>query len=210
MQIREESSIPDKRVQIIEISTDLFLQNGFSGTSMSKIAAACGMTKASLYHHFAGKEDLFVACVTHGYSAALVALRDIAGQPDLRPEDKFCAALNALYDTTIISPVGRMSPLIAEVSRTFPTVARSFHSEYIAPQQALLWEIIQEGVQSGAFRDADERQIFHLIFGPMVTLSLSREMFASFHDLDTHFPVDQLRDGHVDAILGMLRVTANG
>ncbi|WP_299867295.1 TetR/AcrR family transcriptional regulator [uncultured Hoeflea sp.] len=209
MQVTEENSGADRRVGIIETSTELFLKNGYSGTSMSKIAAACGITKASLYHHFAGKEELFVACVTHGYSAALVALEEIASRSGPTAEDKLRAALSALYETIISSPVGRMSPLIAEVSRMFPTVARSFHTEYIEPQQALLWRIIDQGVENGTFLKVDERQIFHLIFGPIVMLSLSREMFASFDDLDTHFPVLQLRDGHIDAILGMMKAKSD-
>lgn len=205
MQVSEKVSASDRRVEIIETTTSLFLANGFSGTSMSKIANKCGITKASLYHHFASKEDLFVACVTHGYSAALVALEDIAGRSGEAAEAKLRLAFAALYETTITSSVGRMSPLIAEVSRTFPTVARSFYTEYIAPQQTLLRRIIDEGVERGEFRRIEERQIFHLVFGPMVTLSLSREMFASFEDLDAHFPVTELRDGHIDAILGILR-----
>ncbi|WP_147110910.1 TetR/AcrR family transcriptional regulator [Tateyamaria sp. syn59] len=194
----------DTRTRIIETATDMFLLRGFSGTSMSAIAQSCNMTKASLYHHFQGKEDLFIACVTYGYADALEALAAIAADGSLSAEQKLRAAVDALYTTMIISPVGRMSPLIAEVSRAFPSVARSFHTEYVEPQRATLWGIVEEGQHSGAFRNFDKNQFFHLAFGPMVTLSLSREMFATFDDLDDHFPVDDLRDGHAAVLLKIL------
>lgn len=200
----EKNHVGDRQAEIIRISTDLFLKNGFSGTSMSKIAKACEITKASLYHHFSGKEDLFIACVTHGYQAALDALETILADESQSPETQLRRAMETLYGTIISSPVGRMSPLIAEVSRAFPSVARSFHADYIEPQQSLLWRLIDRGIDRGAFRDVDKKVLGHLVFGPIVTLSMSREMFASFEDLDDHFPISELQAGHVDAVLSLL------
>lgn len=200
-----EISSSDRRLQIVDKATELFLDSGFSGTSMSAIATASGITKASLYHHFKGKDALFIACVTHGYSAALRELEAIVADEGRTPAEKMEASLRMTYDITIASPVGRMSPLIAEVSRAFPNVARSFHTEYIAPQQNLMWQIVEAGMASGDFGPVDRKQLFHLIFGPIVTLSLTREMFASFDDLDDHFPVTELRDGHIRTLMKMLR-----
>ncbi len=205
MSAPEETIEGGSRAKIVKTCTELFLEHGFAGTSMSAIAKACEMTKASLYYHFSGKEALFIACVTDGYSVALTALEEIVRDPETAPPDKLRAALCALYETTISSPVGRMSPLIAEVSRSFPSVARSFHSDYIAPQQELFWQIVQAGIDAGDFRAVDRKLLFHLVFGPMVTLSLSREMFASFEDLETYFPVDELRDGHIETMLDTLQ-----
>ncbi len=202
--MEQELSPVDRRTRIIETSTELFLEKGFAGTSMSAIAKACGITKASLYHHFDGKDALFIACVTHGYTAALDAIEGVAGDAELTPKQKLSDAVKILYDITVESNVGRMSPLIAEVSRTFPNVARSFHSEYIEPERALLWKIVEEGIASGDFKPVDQNQFAHLTFGPMVMLSLAREMFATFEDLDEHFPVDELRDGHIGVLLQML------
>ncbi|MDX8355106.1 TetR/AcrR family transcriptional regulator [Cognatiyoonia sp. IB215182] len=193
-----------RRDEIIRISTQLFLENGFAGTSMSKVAQACAMTKASLYHHFTGKDALFIACVTDGYAPALDDLRLLEADISLDPADRLRAAIRILYDKTIHSDVGRMSPLIAEVSRAFPNVARSFHQDYIAPQQDIVWHMIEDGQARGVFRGVDQKAFFHLLFGPIVTLSLSREMFTSFDDLDDHFPVKPLRDAHIDAILAHL------
>ncbi len=190
-----------RREEIMRISTRLFLENGFAGTSMSKVAAACDMTKASLYHHFSGKDALFSACVTHGYAPALDHLRTLENDPTLHPAERLRAVIKVLYETTIHSEVGQMSPLIAEVSRAFPNVARSFHGDYIAPQQAIVWRIVEDGIQKKALRAVDQKAFFHLLFGPIVTLSLSREMFTSFDDLDDHFPVEVLRDAHIAAML---------
>jgi len=49
----------DRRAEIYSKSLDLFAQKGYSGTSMSMIAKALGMTKPNLYHYCSSKEDLF-------------------------------------------------------------------------------------------------------------------------------------------------------
>lgn len=53
----------EKRSHIIETARRLFLQNGFTLTSMEDVAKESGMGKASLYHYFAGKEELFNAII---------------------------------------------------------------------------------------------------------------------------------------------------
>jgi len=202
--VEKTSGQSERREEIVEIATTLFLENGFAATSMAMVAKAAGLTKASLYHHFPGKDELFAACVTGGYAHELMRLRAIANDATADPLEKMRAALVALYDTITVSPVGRMSPLIAEVSRSFPSVARSFHDDYIGPQHALLACMIDEGVASGHFADIDRKVVLHLIFGPIVTLSLSREMFATFKELDQYFPVEKLRDGHIDMMMELL------
>ncbi|MEJ7839660.1 MAG: helix-turn-helix domain-containing protein, partial [Thermomicrobiales bacterium] len=46
------------RSRILEQSLALFSVRGFADVSMSEIANAAGITKAALYYHFSGKEEL--------------------------------------------------------------------------------------------------------------------------------------------------------
>jgi AcrR family transcriptional regulator len=48
-----------RRSDIYCKALDLFIQKGYSGTSISMIAKALGMSKANLYHYCSSKEDLF-------------------------------------------------------------------------------------------------------------------------------------------------------
>ncbi len=50
----------EKRQQIIDIASKLFLEKGFDSLSMSDIAAKVGGSKATLYSYFQNKEALFV------------------------------------------------------------------------------------------------------------------------------------------------------
>jgi AcrR family transcriptional regulator len=48
---------------IAEVAINLFFRKGYFATSMSDIARGCGIQKASIYHHFPGKEDLLFSII---------------------------------------------------------------------------------------------------------------------------------------------------
>ena len=49
------------RDDLINIARRLFSEHGFSGTALSDIQQASGLTKGAFYHHFRGKEDMALA-----------------------------------------------------------------------------------------------------------------------------------------------------
>lgn len=57
----------DRRDQIILAAAQLFVDNGYSGTSMRDIADRVGMLPGSVYHYYPAKEDLFVAIHRLGF-----------------------------------------------------------------------------------------------------------------------------------------------
>ena len=48
----------ETRERILETALELFAQSGYLGTSMSDIAQRLGITKAALYKHYAGKQEI--------------------------------------------------------------------------------------------------------------------------------------------------------
>lgn len=193
-----------RRAEIIEKATDLFLENGFSGTSMAELAKACQMQKASLYYHFKTKEELFAACITEGHACSLDTLEAISRDEDLPPTERLRAAMANLYQINVDSKVGRMSPLIAEVSRAIPYVAKRFHQDFMMKEQALMEKIIDDGVAQNVFTRIDPTTLRYMIIGPVVTLSLAREMFATFDNLEQECPTDHIRQHHIEQILRLL------
>jgi AcrR family transcriptional regulator len=52
------------RAKLVEAGGQYAKQHGFSGSGMADLAAAAGVTTGSLYKHFSGKSDLFVALIS--------------------------------------------------------------------------------------------------------------------------------------------------
>jgi AcrR family transcriptional regulator len=51
------------RDQIVAIASELFASRGFDGTSIDAVLERAGVSRGSLYHHFASKEALFEAAL---------------------------------------------------------------------------------------------------------------------------------------------------
>lgn len=53
----------DSRLRIVRAAYPLFARRGYDAVSMQEIADAVPINKATLYHHFQNKDDLFLAVV---------------------------------------------------------------------------------------------------------------------------------------------------
>jgi AcrR family transcriptional regulator len=52
-----------KKEQIVQAAIKVFLENGYAGTSMNRVAAEADVIKATIYSHFKDKEELFAAII---------------------------------------------------------------------------------------------------------------------------------------------------
>lgn len=55
----------ETKEQIMEVSLELFSQNGFLGTSMSDIASQLKITKGALYKHYESKQKILERIIEH-------------------------------------------------------------------------------------------------------------------------------------------------
>ncbi len=72
------------RTHLVEVATRLFAAHGYEGTSIEAVLAESGASRGSLYHHFAGKEALFLAVledVGTMVTAQVTAAIEGAGDP---------------------------------------------------------------------------------------------------------------------------------
>lgn len=56
------------KAAILAATIPLFARKGYAGVSMRQIAGTVGLKAASLYHHFANKETLYVEAMLQAYS----------------------------------------------------------------------------------------------------------------------------------------------
>jgi AcrR family transcriptional regulator len=66
--------------RLTDVALAVFAQRGFDGASMDDVARAAGITKAAIYHHVSGKEEL----LDRGLRRALEALYAALDEPAAR------------------------------------------------------------------------------------------------------------------------------
>ncbi|MFE4665799.1 TetR/AcrR family transcriptional regulator [Streptomyces sp. NPDC056716] len=65
---------------LLSVAVQVFIERGYDGTSMEHLSRAAGISKSSIYHHVAGKEELLRRAV----SRALDGLFAILEEPPAR------------------------------------------------------------------------------------------------------------------------------
>ncbi|MHC5596898.1 MAG: TetR/AcrR family transcriptional regulator [Nostoc sp.] len=76
----------DKMEQILQGAMQEFLQNGYAGTSMDRVAVAAGVSKATVYSHFQDKEGLFkvlIESLAHQNFNSLFGTEPMEGEPKI-------------------------------------------------------------------------------------------------------------------------------
>ncbi len=84
---------PSKRDLIIHQARKLFLRQGFKGTSIDLVVAACEVSKPTVYNHFPDKRHLMDAVMADWLSSQII------GQINIQQLDELWPTLDELWWT---------------------------------------------------------------------------------------------------------------
>ncbi|MBL8598862.1 MAG: TetR/AcrR family transcriptional regulator [Devosia sp.] len=148
-----------KRRAIIDAATEVFLKGGYLGTNMDEIATLSGVSKQTVYKHFASKEALFVEIVGSMTSDAGDRVHNDA--PDLPPDGDLAAYLEDyayLQLSIVLTPqVMQLRRLvIGEVGR-FPELARVLYERGPLRAIGILAAMFERLAARGLLRVDDAR-----------------------------------------------------
>lgn len=151
---RRTQSRQDKRDEIVAAASSLFLSDGYDGASMSKIAAAAGLTPNTVYWYFADKDELFVAVADLYLDVLLDQHAAVAEQPLGRQ-------LVWLVDS--LRPVRHLIATVHDRVARSPRIAE-WHAGFHRQVEALFEEQLTLQV-SGTRRDAEVAVVTFAIEG---------------------------------------------
>ncbi len=156
-----------RRDAILQIAGELFLEEGFGGTSMSAIAARLGGSKGTLYNYFESKEELLEAFVrercTMFWEKVFSFVGDDVGVRELLTNvgEAFLRQLNE-------DVIKFVRVLIGEASR-IPELTRIFYDTGPRAKARLLAEKLEAAKARGEFDAPDchlaARQFLALVRG---------------------------------------------
>jgi AcrR family transcriptional regulator len=92
---------------LLDAARELFAQDGYAATSLDAVVAQAGVTKGALYHHFAGKRELFRAVFDREQERLAIALAE-AFTSEQDPWDGLQAACRGFLDVALDAEVQRI------------------------------------------------------------------------------------------------------
>ncbi|WP_152364612.1 TetR/AcrR family transcriptional regulator [Microlunatus speluncae] len=130
----------EARARLLRTASELFYAEGLHSVGVDRVVATAGVTRATLYRHFPGKDDLVVAYLTQADEALRARARDARAQ-DLSPEDTIRTVGRAIADD-IRSP-GFRGCAFLNAAAEFPDPAHPVHQAVLRHRQWFL-ELITE------------------------------------------------------------------
>lgn len=189
---------------ITEAATTLFLRKGYLGTSMDDIAALAGVSKQTVYKHFADKERLF--------SEIVLGMVDQVGEPfrartlALRNTDDVEKDLGEFahwYVSSVIRPpVLQLRRLVIGEATRLPELARAYYER--APGRTLeaLAACFQHLAERGLLRVDDPGLAANHFAFLILGLPLDMAMFCETDgELFTVAGLERLADAGVSSFL---------
>ncbi len=82
---------------LLAVSVSVFNARGYDGTTMEHLASAAGISKSSIYHHVAGKEDLLQRALDRALTALAQVLQEI--DPRASPIDQLATVVRRSVET---------------------------------------------------------------------------------------------------------------
>ncbi len=177
---------------LLATATQLFIEHGYAGTSIEKVALVAGAGKQTIYRRYPSKEDLFVAVV--GTASQVLANAGIEARQ--RKDDPLISlreTCRKLFDT-ICEPdaISVYRILIAE-GRRFPNLVERVYLTAIEPIQQSMQCLLQSAREAGKVRsDMSVNEMQRLLLG-MITgwgmqqMLLSRQAFETEAERTEYF-----------------------
>jgi AcrR family transcriptional regulator len=136
-------------------------RRGYHGATVEQIAGALKMKKGNLYYYFRNKEELLFGC--HQYSLdRLLAILDDVQRQDMAPEEKVRRLIAAFVHTILDELHG--TALLLDLEALSPAHLRATIERRDQFDRGLR-QVLQEGIESGAFGIDDPKLISFAVLG---------------------------------------------
>jgi TetR/AcrR family transcriptional regulator, mexJK operon transcriptional repressor len=198
-----ESRSARKHRAMMEAATAVFIAKGYDGASMEEIATRAGVSKQTLYKHFADKDRLFEEIVlsTTGRVDAVVALvaETLGDAGDLGSELRNLAG--RLLSTLMAPELLRLRRLVIANAERAPKLGRSWYAQGFGRVLETLAASFAALSANGQLRAPDPRLAATHFVGMLLWIPVNEAMFTGETRPMSAAELDRLADGAVAAFL---------
>lgn len=151
--------------KVIRAALDLFGERGIDGASMDAIARASGVSKATIYNHWADKEELLMD--------VMVFVNDLDREREEVDTGDLCRDLTIVLSrrppNALDEELKRITPALIAYSAVHPEFGRAWRQRVTEPPRKSLRQVLERGIQRGQLPpNLDFDTSLALLLGPMI------------------------------------------
>ena len=154
--IKDQDLVAERRGEIIDVATRLFLERGFHKTSIRDIARACPFNLASLYMYVTSKEDILFLVAQQLIEEKAKAMAAVEILDD-NPAESFRTALRS-YCRIVHDYRPHIRLLYRELDVLSPK-RREIVMASLSTVTEVFEKIVRNGIDKGVFGDVDPKLV---------------------------------------------------
>ena len=192
--------MPQMKATILSVAVDLFFEKGYFATSISGIAAGCGIQKASIYYHFANKEAILFAIMDHTMQALVAHLEErLKGVADVEQRVRAAVRSHVEFHLRHQKETFIASSELRGLTTTHYRAIVDRRDTY----ERFLQELITAGIEAGCFAAGDVKILSYAV----LTLCTAG---ASWFRAEGRLSIDEIAGIYEDFILSGLKQGRSG
>jgi AcrR family transcriptional regulator len=174
---------------IIQATLEMFADDGYHAMSMEAVAAKAGVSKATVYRRWPGKQELVLD--------ALATLNDdFPAYPVTAPptptRERLVMALQHMANRDPASLAGRIMPRMMAYSVSYPELYAEYFDRVIMPRRRWLQDVLRDGMHRGELRDDLDVDL--------VTMALVGPVLLQSHSMGRRRPYPELPEQLMDIL----------
>lgn len=161
------------RLEVLDAAAAVFMERGFTATSVDDIAEVLGSTKGRIYHYYRSKADIFLDLLMFAMSDLLERIRPIVERTDLSASERLqmAARMHAFVMMTEsarsrVAVQGAEMHLMQDAGAKQREALQSFVQMRDEYEQHFA-DMVDDGVATGEFRDLPPRLAVKPVLGAL-------------------------------------------
>ena len=192
-----------KHREILSAGTAAFIATGYDGTSMEEIATSAGVSKQTIYKHFADKERLFseivLATTERVEEVVALVLGTFAETHDL---EKDFRQLGRRFLSAVMQPERlKLRRLVIASADRMPELGRVWYQNGFERVLAALATSFGRLTERGVLRTKDPHLAANHFAGILLWIPVNEAMFTGNDKPKSDAELDRLADAAVSAFL---------
>ncbi len=159
-----------KRASILKAARGAFLKDGFSRAAVADIARVADVSTATLYKHFASKEELFAAVAKE--AAQAVGDYADAARPDASVREVFTALAHTYLTAQFDNHVNDLMRIVVAEVPTHPKLVGEMTELIVTRRHKSLQAVLDQLVERGMLRPHDT------LLGAKLASGMIKELFV--------------------------------
>lgn len=159
----------DRRTAILDAAESVFLEHGYTETTMTNVATAAGMSRKTLYSFYGSKDSLFSAVISEHTRAAVPQLSKEMLESPL--EDALIELVGQITAYVLSPKQIRMARMVISDAARSAALAVEFYWEGVHRGSASLSQLLAVKAANGTIVIGDPviaaRALAHMAFGDL-------------------------------------------